>query len=275
MPRDLHPTHTPTPIHTQSITATTQKSRFHAETVDESSRDINLKSLHLTIDDVELLSDARLQLRAGRRYGLVGRNGVGKSTLLRALGRGLVVGLPSRLRALYVDQLEGADAGRSATALVVAADEGAERAAEESEALAGALGTGNAGDCACALRALRLRRLEGEVEQRRQVAERRSRLRGRDAREELVAAEGRLAQARAVLDAPVDAAELAAARHDAQEELAALFDALAIVRTPEEVEAEARAILKVRECRSLGCTASHALQVTCATMLHPRRAFWA
>ena len=51
----------------------------------------------------DLLTDARLNLAPGKRYGLTGRNGVGKSTLLRALANYKVNGL-SHLRILLVDQ---------------------------------------------------------------------------------------------------------------------------------------------------------------------------
>ena len=57
----------------------------------------------------DLLTDAQLNLAPGRRYGLTGRNGVGKSTLLRALANYKVPGL-THLRILLVDQhVEGDD----------------------------------------------------------------------------------------------------------------------------------------------------------------------
>ena len=47
------------------------------------------------------------RLVAGRRYGLVGRNGVGKSSLLRAMGWDLLLGFPRHVRCLYVSQVGG------------------------------------------------------------------------------------------------------------------------------------------------------------------------
>ena len=41
---------------------------------------------------------------AGRRYGLIGRNGVGKTTLLRAIARYEVPHFPTHLRVLHVEQ---------------------------------------------------------------------------------------------------------------------------------------------------------------------------
>ena len=48
------------------------------------SRDIHVNSLSITFHGVELLSDTRLELNTGRRYGFVGLNGSG---MLRG-GRG-------------------------------------------------------------------------------------------------------------------------------------------------------------------------------------------
>ncbi len=42
----------------------------------------------------ELISDATVTLAYGRRYGLIGHNGAGKSTFLRALAAGDIKGLP-------------------------------------------------------------------------------------------------------------------------------------------------------------------------------------
>ncbi|XP_003383128.1 PREDICTED: ATP-binding cassette sub-family F member 2 [Amphimedon queenslandica] len=50
------------------------------------SRDLHIESLSLTFHGAELLSDAKLELNCGRRYGLVGLNGSGKSSLLASLG---------------------------------------------------------------------------------------------------------------------------------------------------------------------------------------------
>ena len=59
-----------------------------------------------------LLSSARLKLRPGARYGLCGANGVGKSTLLRAIADGKVEGFPDRsqLRTAYVESNIDAEA---------------------------------------------------------------------------------------------------------------------------------------------------------------------
>mmetsp|Transcript_25640 Transcript_25640/g.71699 ORF Transcript_25640/g.71699 Transcript_25640/m.71699 type:complete len:932 (-) Transcript_25640:97-2892(-) len=51
-----------------------------------------------------LLDSAMLRLMHGHRYGLVGRNGMGKSTLLATLASGRMPGVPGNLRILHVAQ---------------------------------------------------------------------------------------------------------------------------------------------------------------------------
>lgn len=50
-----------------------------------------------------LLQGADLTLAYGRRYGLVGRNGLGKSTLLRMISCGQLR-IPSHISILHVEQ---------------------------------------------------------------------------------------------------------------------------------------------------------------------------
>ena len=74
------------------------------------SRDIDLKRVNITINGNELLAGATLRLHAGRHYGLVGRNGVGKSTLLRRMALARIDGFPDYLMVLHVKQeIEGTD----------------------------------------------------------------------------------------------------------------------------------------------------------------------
>ncbi|BAE59475.1 unnamed protein product [Aspergillus oryzae RIB40] len=49
------------------------------------SKDIKIDSIDTSVGGHRILTDASLTLAYGRRYGLVGQNGIGKSTLLRAL----------------------------------------------------------------------------------------------------------------------------------------------------------------------------------------------
>eukprot|EP01136_Pigoraptor_vietnamica_P008724 Opistho-1_new@44425 len=49
------------------------------------SRDVIVESFNLTFHGLELIQDATLELNFGRRYGLLGQNGSGKSTFLKCL----------------------------------------------------------------------------------------------------------------------------------------------------------------------------------------------
>lgn len=72
-------------------------------TADDNSRDVVVKGFSISAPDKPLLVNADLALVAGRRYGLVGANGRGKSTLLRFIAaRRLPV--PKNLDILLVDQ---------------------------------------------------------------------------------------------------------------------------------------------------------------------------
>lgn len=51
------------------------------------SRDIKIDNFSITFHGYEFLSDTKIELNCGRRYGLIGANGCGKSTFLSCLGR--------------------------------------------------------------------------------------------------------------------------------------------------------------------------------------------
>ncbi|ODN82206.1 hypothetical protein L202_02493 [Cryptococcus amylolentus CBS 6039] len=67
------------------------------------SKDINLPSIDVSFGSNRILSGAQLTMAHGRRYGLIGRNGIGKSTLLRHLAL-REVPIPSHISVLYVEQ---------------------------------------------------------------------------------------------------------------------------------------------------------------------------
>ena len=72
-------TTTISPTPNVEIVAYSQQSRFHRETFDANSTDIDLKGVNVSVNNKELLVDAHLRLKFGVRYGMVGQNGVGKS----------------------------------------------------------------------------------------------------------------------------------------------------------------------------------------------------
>ncbi|CUM49840.1 Protein GCN20 [Debaryomyces fabryi] len=68
------------------------------------SKDIKLDNFDLYVGDGQrILSEASLTLAYGRRYGLVGQNGIGKSTLLKALSR-RELNVPKHITILHVEQ---------------------------------------------------------------------------------------------------------------------------------------------------------------------------
>ncbi|KAJ1333435.1 ATP-binding cassette subfamily F member 3 [Microdochium nivale] len=60
-------------------------------------------------EGIEILSNAKLRLKAGQRYALIGRNGTGKSTLLRAIAEKLIPGVPEETRVVLLQQTSGGD----------------------------------------------------------------------------------------------------------------------------------------------------------------------
>ncbi|PLB34013.1 putative AAA family ATPase GCN20 [Aspergillus candidus] len=69
----------------------------------QKSKDIKIDSIDVSVGGLRILTDASLTLAFGHRYGLVGQNGIGKSTLLRALSR-REVAVPSYISILHVEQ---------------------------------------------------------------------------------------------------------------------------------------------------------------------------
>ncbi|KAM0722981.1 hypothetical protein Q7P37_001179 [Cladosporium fusiforme] len=67
------------------------------------SKDIKVDNIDISIGGKRITSDANLTLAYGRRYGLVGQNGIGKSTLLRALSK-REVAIPTHISILHVEQ---------------------------------------------------------------------------------------------------------------------------------------------------------------------------
>lgn len=66
-------------------------------------RDLRLETLDVSVPGRRILTNTALCLAHGRRYGLVGRNGVGKSTLLRHLSA-RILPVPLYLNILHIEQ---------------------------------------------------------------------------------------------------------------------------------------------------------------------------
>ncbi|KAL8795285.1 MAG: hypothetical protein Q9195_002296 [Heterodermia aff. obscurata] len=67
------------------------------------SKDIKVDGVDVSISGKRILTDTTLTMAFGRRYGLVGQNGIGKSTLLRALSR-RELAIPTHISILHVEQ---------------------------------------------------------------------------------------------------------------------------------------------------------------------------
>ncbi|KAI3646635.1 hypothetical protein MP228_009563 [Amoeboaphelidium protococcarum] len=95
---------------------TRQNTAIDPELAKGKSRDIKLDNFDISFGGKQILESASVTFAFGRRYGLVGKNGVGKSTLLRFISRRQVQaassrdGVPEYLRILHVEQeIEGTD----------------------------------------------------------------------------------------------------------------------------------------------------------------------
>ena len=75
--------------------------RPHRETAE--IHEIHLKEINVSIGPVQLLHDAELILAPGNRYGLVGRNGMGKTTFMRHINSRLLGNLDDML-VIHVEQ---------------------------------------------------------------------------------------------------------------------------------------------------------------------------
>jgi elongation factor 3 len=72
------------------------------EVVEEEGEDICNTEFSLAYGGKILLHNTKLHLKRGRRYGMVGKNGVGKTTLMRNIASKSVEGLPEELSTVYV-----------------------------------------------------------------------------------------------------------------------------------------------------------------------------
>lgn len=72
-------------------------------------QDINLP-ITIIVGGNHLMEDTTLKLTQGRKYGLVGRNGIGKTCLIDAISRQEIEGFPEDIHSLQVEQeVEGDD----------------------------------------------------------------------------------------------------------------------------------------------------------------------
>ncbi|KAJ7384100.1 ATP-binding cassette sub- F member 2 [Desmophyllum pertusum] len=96
----------------------------------EQSRDVKIENFSITFHGVELLTDTKLELNSGRRYGLLGLNGCGKSTMLETIGN-RDIPIPNHIDIFHLkSEMEASD--KTALECVMEVDE--ERTRLEAEA---------------------------------------------------------------------------------------------------------------------------------------------
>ncbi|XP_059174746.1 ATP-binding cassette sub-family F member 2-like [Physella acuta] len=98
------------------------------------SRDLHIHNLSILFHGAELLMDSTLELNVGRRYGLIGLNGCGKSSLLAALAAGEVP-VPDHIDTFLLRR-EMPPSEKSALACVMEVDNERHRLEKEAEELA-------------------------------------------------------------------------------------------------------------------------------------------
>ncbi|GAB4834613.1 ATP-binding cassette sub- F member 3 [Ancistrocladus abbreviatus] len=76
----------------------------HDESDGPAIRDIHLENFNISVGGRDLIVDGLVTLSYGRHYGLVGRNGTGKTTFLRHLAMHAIDGIPKNCQILHVEQ---------------------------------------------------------------------------------------------------------------------------------------------------------------------------
>ncbi|ORY88253.1 P-loop containing nucleoside triphosphate hydrolase protein [Leucosporidium creatinivorum] len=190
---------TPSTSSTSHIKCSAQQSRFHAATLDTTT-EVDIKDLTISVGEKDLLASAHLRLKNGVRYGLVGRNGTGKSSIFTALSEGLIPGLSPSLRILLLSQVEDStraseDDSISVLEHVVRGDKQRFLAVRRQEALLAAVESTSLVKTEKIVYTLQLEDRRAELVRAQLTASRRSGTRGKEAREEELKAEARVKEA--------------------------------------------------------------------------------
>ncbi|XP_008778513.1 ABC transporter F family member 3 [Phoenix dactylifera] len=83
---------------------------YHGGNEGPAVRDIHMENFTVSVGGRDLIKDASVTLSFGRHYGLVGRNGTGKTSFLRHMAMHAIDGIPKNCQILHVEQeVEGDD----------------------------------------------------------------------------------------------------------------------------------------------------------------------
>ncbi|GFF31633.1 ABC transporter F family member 3 [Aspergillus udagawae] len=207
----------------------------------------------------ELIVDTHLRLKAGVHYGLIGRNGTGKSTLLRAMADKLVPGIPHPTRIAILQQTEtedevrtfeceGEDRDRRALPVleyVMSSDRFRNEIVRKMNVLSKSFETDDPVAPVRAIRRVRQDDIEKQLFLAQKNASLKSGARGLQARKDLKAAEARYQASKELVEQPdqaIDAEALKAetqAAMDTLQELQGQFEAMKLV----DIEKQARQTL--------------------------------
>uniref|UniRef100_A0A8H7TVM1 ABC transporter domain-containing protein n=1 Tax=Bionectria ochroleuca TaxID=29856 RepID=A0A8H7TVM1_BIOOC len=256
-----------------SILCNSKQTRFHIDS--PNYRELDIEGLTITIksadtekgpskgkakgksDGIEILSNAKLRLKPGQRYALVGRNGTGKSTLLKAIAEKLIPGIPEETRIAALQQtkitgdgesLKSADQAQpDLTVLQQVVEKTISKDSIEQDIKALSAGVDAADPYAPvqALRRLKHERLQHRLFKLSKDARLRSGARGLQARKALVAFEKVVAESQALVDQPSEEISASALQEETQEAADMLAD-LHIQVEParlSETESKAKSIL--------------------------------
>ncbi|XP_054825121.1 ABC transporter F family member 3 [Prosopis cineraria] len=67
-------------------------------------KDIHMENFNISVGGRDLIEDGSITLSFGRHYGLIGRNGTGKTTFLRHMAMHAIDGIPYNCQILHVEQ---------------------------------------------------------------------------------------------------------------------------------------------------------------------------
>ncbi|KAH8711953.1 ABC transporter ATP-binding protein uup-1 [Phaeosphaeriaceae sp. PMI808] len=235
------------------IAVTAQQSRYALDAVDApASKEIMVKDLSISVSNVELISRTTLHLVEARHYVLIGRNGTGKSTLLNAIGNGLVPGIPWSTRILLLGQTReveledevGELSLKDETVLqhVVRSDRVREQYMKEAKILSDAID--NSTDPMAPVHAYRKishERLALQLKEGHRIAERRSGARGKQARKELIKLEERFEASKQRLEEDENDVDPATVSEETQATADMLLSVQASLDLMNAAEAEAKA----------------------------------
>ncbi|PYI23815.1 ABC transporter [Aspergillus violaceofuscus CBS 115571] len=262
-----------------TIIATCKQTRFHI--LDQASNEVDVEGITIAVSSPqnhaesatttdlkskrkaraearELISDAHLRLKAGVRYGLVGRNGTGKSTLLRAIADKLVPGIPHATRIAILQQTDdGSDEETQEDKLdkrqhlpvleyVLAGDEYKNEVMKKMSILSKSFESDDPLQPVKAIRTVRHGDAEKQLFLAQKMASLRSGARGLQARKELKSAEARLEASVELLNQAKESIDADTIQKDTQaamevlQELQSKVEAMMLVDT----EQQARQILR-------------------------------